>query len=103
METDTQMLRREIDELRRETTNRMDRLHQEATERTLEGHRATDARIDALYLRMDELRRETLARIEDLRKQAFENARVFDACLFDLRREITGRIDSFIVQSYRRR
>ena len=50
METDTQMLRREIDELRRETTNRMDRLHQEATERTLEGHRATDARIDALYL-----------------------------------------------------
>jgi hypothetical protein len=113
METETQMLRREvgegfagvnarIDELRRETTERIDRLRQETTDRILEERRDTSARIDALHLRMYELHKETLARIDQSRKEASDNSTALNARMFDFHRETTARIDAFSTESHKR-
>ncbi|USX25626.1 hypothetical protein NHH73_24090 [Oxalobacteraceae bacterium OTU3CINTB1] len=106
MESEMQMLRREvgegfagvnarIDELRRETTERIDRLRQETTDRILEERRDTNARIDALH-------RETLARIDQSRKEASDNSASLNARMFDFHRETTARIDAVLAESHKR-
>ena len=106
METEMQMLRREvgegfagvnarIDELRRETTERIDRLRQETTDRILEERRDTNARIDALH-------KETLERIDQSRKEASDNSAALNARMFDFHRETTARIDAVIAESRKR-
>ena len=113
MESEMQMLRREvgecfagvnarIDELRRETTERIDRLRQESTDRILEERRDTSARIDALHRRMDMLHKETLARIDDSRKEASDNLAAQNARMYDFHRETTARIDAFSAESHKR-
>ena len=106
METEMQILRREvgegfagvnarIDELRRETTERIDRLRQETTDRILEERRDTTARIDALH-------KETLERIDQSRKEASDNSAALNARMFDFHRETTARIDTMIAESHKR-
>nr|WP_315216921.1 hypothetical protein [uncultured Duganella sp.] len=106
METEMQILRREvgegfagvnarIDELRRETTERIDRLRQETTDRILEERRDANARIDALH-------KETLERIDQSRKEASDNSAALNARMFDFHRETTARIDTMIAESRKR-
>ena len=106
METEMQMLRREvgegfagvnarIDELRRETTERIDRLRQETTDRISEERRDTSARIDALH-------KETLERIDQSRKEASDHSAALNARMFDFHRETTARIDAVLAESHKR-
>jgi len=113
METEMQVVRREmgegfavvnvrIDELRRETSERIDRLRQETTDRILEERRDTNARIDALHGRMDELHRETLARIDHSRRKSSDTSDALSARMFDFHRETAARIDAVIAESHKR-
>lgn len=117
METETQMLRREvgegfagvnvrldelrrettqrIDELRRETTQRIDLLRRETMDRLSEERRDTSARIDALH-------KEVLVRIDQSRKEASDNFMAQNARMFDFHRETTARIDTVIAESHKR-
>lgn len=102
METDMQVLRRElgegfagvnarIDELRRETTQRIDELGRETTQRIDELRRETTERIDLMRQettdRMSEARRDTNVRIDALHLRMDELHKVELARIDDSRKE----------------
>ena len=118
METETQVLRREvgegfaganvridelrretterIDELRRETTERIDELRRETSERIVESHRETTQRIDESRRettgRIDLLRQETHAQIDNLRKQTVDHFVALEAKIELARQESSAAI-----------
>ena len=117
METEMQVLRREVgegfagvhlrlDELRRETTQRIDLVRQETADRILEAQKLTAAQFAALDVKMELTRRESsaaiadsygflacMAKIDDSRKEASDNFKALSTSMLDFHRETTARID----------
>ena len=107
METEMQVLRREVgegfagvnvrlDELRRETTERIDELRRETTQRIDELRRQTTQRIDETHRettqRIDQVRRETAERILEAQKLTAAQVSALDAKNELTRRECSAAI-----------